>query len=422
MRRAPPPGLALALVLGLGLAPPGPARADDDLDTLLAGARALSPEVQIATLEAEAALARVEGAGALADPKVSVSVEDWPRSATGGFTPSNPAAGTTKKLRVSQDLPFWGKRDLKREIAEANARKAGLLRRQVENDLIARIKVAYAELHAAHAVADLARDLRRRLDTLSRMARARYAQAQGRQQDVTRAAVETAALDAEIIRTEAERHKARVRLNRLLARPLDTPLGEGAVAPALRLAEPPDLDSLTERARRDNPEIAAEQAAIDGADTARALAEKGWYPDVEIGVGAVKRDGDWRGYEAMVSLSVPLQWTARESEIGEATAMAGAARARRDQRALELSNAVADSWIGLRAAREVETLLRDQQIPQADAGFQAAARSYELGRSEMLDVLIAEQQVWKSGIELVKARFEQQMRLAELEKLVGGAL
>jgi cobalt-zinc-cadmium efflux system outer membrane protein len=392
------------------------------VDELISIAKTMSPEVQISTLEAEAALAKVDGAGSLADPKVSLVIEDWSSNRNGGNFPSNPASQTTKKLRISQELPFWGKRDLKREIAEAGARKAGILKRQVENELVAKVKVAYAEYHSAHLVIDAARDLRSRLDTLSKLAGARYGQALGKQQDVTRAQVEKSVLDAEIIRMDAERRKARIKINRLLARPLNAPLVEAPAPRALPAMESLDLAALTDRAQSNNPEIVAQSATIEGAEKSRALAEKGWYPDFELTAGAVKREGEWRGYEAMVAMNIPLQWNLRTSEIGEAKAMAGAARTRRELRALELGNEVADAWISLQSAREVEKLLRESQLPQAEIGFQAAAKGYELGRSELLDVLLSEQQLWKSNIDLIKVLFEQQMRLAELEKLVGGDL
>ena len=418
--------LAASLVLGQPLAAQeqhhhGVEAVGGTVDDLIAIAKAMSPELQVSALEAEAALAKVDGAGSLADPKVQMVVMDWPRAAP-GYAPSNPLVGTTKKFYVSQELPFWGKRDLKREIAEADARKAAILRRQVENELVAKVKLAYAEYHSAHLASDVARDLESRLDTLARLAQARYGQALGKQQDVTRAGVEKSALAAEIIRMDAERRKARVKINRLLARPLDAPLVEAPAPRILPAMETLDLAALTGRARSNNPEIAAQGAAIEGADKTRSLAEKSWYPDFEVSLGAVKSQGDWSGYEAMVSMNVPLQGDLRSSAIGEAKALAGAARTRRELRALELGNEVADAWISLKSAHEVEKLLRESQLPQAEIGFQAAAKSYELGRSELLDVVQTEQQLWKSNIDLIKVLFEQQIRLAELEKLVGGDL
>ncbi|MGE5547408.1 MAG: TolC family protein [Solirubrobacterales bacterium] len=420
---------ALALFLALGIAPAAPAQehahhgaVGASVDDLVAIAKAMNPDLQVVALEADAAAARVEGAGSLMDPKVQVVYEDWPKNTTGGSFPNNSTSGVTKKLRVFQDLPFWGKRDLKREIAEAGSRKAAVLKKQVENDLVAKVKSAYAEYHQAHLVIDLARDLNGRLETLSKLARARYGQSLGKQQDVTRVEVERSMLQAEIARTQGERAKARAKINRLLARPVDAPLVEAPAPRPIPPMESLDLPALVARAQTANPDILAQQAVIEGADKSVGLAERSWYPDFEVGLGAVRRQGDLDSYEAMVTMNVPLRWGLRESEIGETKAMAAAARARREARAIELGNEVADAWIALKSAREVETLLRESQLPQAEIGFQTAAKSYELGRSEFVDVLMTEQQLWKSNIDLIKVQFEQQMRLAELEKLVGGEL
>jgi len=422
--------ILVAIGLGLGLAPAAWAdeaphhdhdhgRVGASIADLIAIARQMNPDLQVAALEAEAAAARIEGAGSLADPKVQFLVMDWPSN---NYIPNNPLSGTTKKIYLSQELPFWGKRDLKREIATAGARKAALLRVQVENDLVARIKIAYADYHSAHLVGDLARDLRARLETVVRLAAARYAQGLGKQQDVTRAEVEKSTLEAEIVRTDSERAKARVSINRLLGRELSGALVE---APAERPIPPAgalDLAALTERAAQANPDILIQQATIEGSDKSVDLAEKGWYPDFEVSVGAVKSQGDWSGYEAMVTATVPIRWGLHQSEIGEAKAMAGAARSKREAATQDVADALAEASIGLDSARQVETLLRDNQLPEAEIGFQAAAKGYELGRAEFLDVLTAEQQLWRSNADLIKIRFEQQIRLAEIEKLIGGEL
>lgn len=418
---------ALALALAWGLSAPAWAQEYSDngpigasVDELVEMARSMNPEVQVMALEADAAAARVEGAGSFADPKVQIVYEDWPKGSSG--LPNNSTSGTTKRFRLLQEVPFWGKRDLKREIAEAGARKAAILKKQVENDLIAKVKAAYAEYHQAHLTIDLARDLKARMTTLSKLSSARYGQGLGKQQDVTRAEVERSALEAEIVRMQGERAKARTKINRLLARPVGAPLVEAPASRPLPPLEALNLDSLIGRAQSANPDILAQQAAIEGADKNVNLAERNWYPDVEVGVGAVRRQGELDSYEFMVTSSVPLQWGLRTSEIGEAKSMAAAARMRREARANELGNEVADAWISLKNAREVETVLRESQVPQAEIGFQAASKGYELGRTEFIDVLTAEQQLWRSNIELIKVRFEQQIRMAELEKLVGGEL
>jgi len=391
------------------------------VDELVAMARDLNPDLKVAAREAAAAAAKVEGAGSLPDPKIQLEIENWPRNRP-GYLPQDDFSGASRTVTLSQELPFWGKRGLRREIAEADARRAAVLRAQVENELVASIKVAYAEYHAAHLTIDLARDLRARVDTLVRLARARYAQGLGIQSEVTRAEIEKAAMDAEIARLNGQRRRAAVAINRLLARPLQAPLVETPAPRPLPPAEALDLAALTDRAQRANPEVLAQEAAIQGAGKAVALAEKSWYPDFEIGIGAMRNNSELDSFRAMVQMNIPLQWGLRHAEIGEAKGLAGAARSKLDSLQIEIGDAVAEAWIALKTARDVEVIIRESQLPQAEIGFQSSARGYELGRIDFVDVLMAEQQLWTANISLIGVLFDQQKQLATLEKLIGEEL
>jgi outer membrane protein TolC len=391
------------------------------VDELVAVARSLNPDLKVAALEAAAAAAKVEGAGSLPDPKIQLEIENWQRNQP-GYAPQLSWWGASRTLKLSQELPFWGKRELRREIAEADARKAAVLRAQVENELVAKIKVAYAEYHAAHLTIDLARDLRARVDTLVRLARARYAQGLGNQSEVTRAEIEKATMDAEIARMAGQRRRAAVAINRLLARPLQAPLIEAPAPRPLPSAEALDLAQLTERAQRANPEVLAQEAAIEGAGKAVALAEKVWYPDFEIGIGAMRKDSELDSYQAMIQMNIPLQGGLRRSEIGEAKGLAGAARTKLESLQIEIGDAIAEAWIELKTARDIEVIIRESQLPQAEIGFQSSARGYELGRIDFVDVLMAEQQLWTANISLIGVLFDQQKQLATIEKLIGEEL
>ena len=70
--------------------------------------------------EAQAAQERIEPAGALMDPKVQIEWRDITKMGEQGATLSPSRVGSTKYL-LMQDLPWYGKRDLKREIAELDA-------------------------------------------------------------------------------------------------------------------------------------------------------------------------------------------------------------------------------------------------------------------------------------------------------------
>ena len=72
-------------------------------------------------LEAEAARERIDPAGALPDPLLRIELENITRNGTQEATLSPSRVGDTKYM-LAQPLPFWGKRDLKREIASRRGR------------------------------------------------------------------------------------------------------------------------------------------------------------------------------------------------------------------------------------------------------------------------------------------------------------
>ncbi len=416
---------AAALVLCLPVSAvaadiPAASTETSELDELVAIARQMNPDLQAAALDADAAAAKIQGADSLPDPKIQWQVQQWP-TVNAGALPRSPFLGDDM-YTVSQMFPLWGKLGLRRDVAVAGARQASLLRQEVENEVVARLKIEYAQYRSAARVADLDRGLRGRMDTLAKLALAQYAQGLGKQEDATRAEVEKTRLETEISRTDAVRDQARVAINRLLDRDSATPLVEKPGRRAVPAASALDLAALSALAQKANPQILAQDAAIEGADKTADLAVKDWYPDVEVGLGPETMGGSFVGYNAMVSVVMPLEWGLHESKIAEAKAKAMASRDRREAMAKDVDKALADAWISLKSLHEVERLLNDSQLPQAEIGFEAVANGYSLGNTNFVDVLTAEQQLWRTDIDLIKVQFDQEERLAEIEKLVGGKL
>ena len=116
-----------------------------DVDSLLNYARSRNPDYAAMRFEADAATERIVPAGALPDPKFRTELRDITRMGE-----QNPAllpaqVGSTRYL-LMQDVPWLGKRDLKREIAELDARGAEGRASGTWAELAARIKTAYSQL------------------------------------------------------------------------------------------------------------------------------------------------------------------------------------------------------------------------------------------------------------------------------------
>lgn len=102
--------------------------------------------------------------------------------------------------------------------------------------------------------------------------------------------------------------------------------------------------------------------------------------------------------------------------------MASAARARKDAALNQISAELAESLSALDAARRLENLVATALLPQADLAFQAALAGYETGRLDFATLLEAQRQLRKAKLDRLKAQAEAQLRLAEIEKLLGEEL
>lgn len=392
-------------------------RAETVVD-MVEAARQLNPEAAAMALEADAAEARAEAAGALDDPKFEIEMElmrDVP-----GYAPTTNDALIT--YRASQMFPLWGKRTLKQESAEALGRGARARQQATGNEIAFRVKEAYAQYHLAHLAAEETERLIGLLGTMGSLAQARYAQNIGKQQEVTSVTAEQATMRSDLARMQAERRRAKVRLNGLLARTPDAPLVEQPMPRPIPPTETMDVDALVERALAHNPAIREQAAQIEAADRNRSLADREWYPDLEVGIGVMQRERDIEGYEAMIGFNIPLQVPKRRAMIREAGAMAGAARAKLDQLRLAVTTDLHVAHAELAALGHQKKYLRETTLPQARIAFDAAAQAYQTAREEFPMVLVAEQTLRRAIVEWLNVMYEEQIRLAEIERLIGGEL
>lgn len=403
------------------------ARAEDassppggSVDALLDIARQRSPEVIALRLEADVARERAGYAGALPDPTARVEWRDFTNEMAGGGASLLPARVGSTKYTLIQPLPFWGKRDLQRQMAAAEADAAAAGRDAGWLELAARIKAAYALDWALAGQLALSRETADLIERLEAIGRSRYAHGLAPQQDAIRARVELTALQAEIVQTETERHHARVRINGLLARPAHAALAEPLAVRALPAAL--DQTALEARLRAGNPRLFADAARVQAAEKNRESVYRNRWPDVALGLSPIQTRNRVSEWELMLEVNIPLQQGSRRGQEREAERKLEAARARREATANELLTALAESASAYQAARRIERLSRTELLPQAELTFQAALAGYENGKVDFATLLDAQRQIRKAKQDVIKVQAEQQLRLAEIERLVGGEL
>jgi outer membrane protein TolC len=318
-----------------------------------------------------------------------------------------------------QDVPWFGKRDLKREIAELEAEGAQGRAMGSWAELSARIKAAYAQLYYVHRNERLTREILDLMTRLEKIAQVRYAGGLSAQQDAIRAQVEQTGMKAELIALENERRQLQVRMNALLARSADAPLAEPMQLRPLPAAERLGFAALAERVRARNPQLFTEGARIRSAEKSRELAYKNRYPDFTFGVSPIQYQNAVKEWELMLELNLPLQQATRRAQERESEAMLSATRTRAAAASNQVLAELAEHLAGIDAARRSEALTASSLLPQADITFRAALAGYENGQIDFATLLDAQRQIRQARLSRIRAEVEAQVRLAEIERLLG---
>jgi outer membrane protein, heavy metal efflux system len=408
--------LLAALLLGLATTAHAETLPGASVESLLAIAREGSPDVRMVRLEAEAARERIGPAGALPDPLLRVELENVTRGGTQEATLSPSRVGDTKYL-LAQPLPFWGKRDLKRDIAAAEAEQAGGRAADAWVEVATRIKGLYAQYWLTHRAVQLTRDNIALSRQLEQIAQVRYASGLAAQQDAIRAQVERSTLENDLVGMETDYRQQAAFINAMLARSANAPLAEPS---ALRpLPARLDAASLGERLVERNPQLAIEAARIDGAEKSRDLAYRNRFPDFIVGVQPMQVGDRVDAWNLMLELNVPLQQGTRRSQERESERMLEAAAARKEALGHRLHGELSGAVASLEAARTTEEITRNRLLPQAELTFKSALAGYETGKVDFATLLDAQRQIRNARLALLRAQAGQQLRLAEIERLLG---
>ncbi|MDP1529137.1 MAG: TolC family protein [Rhodoferax sp.] len=415
-----------ALATLLLLSAPTRALADEALpgasvESLLALAKANNPDYASMRFEAQAATERIAPAGALMDPKLRIEWMDITKAGSQNATLWPSDVGSTQ-YTLMQDLPWFGKRDLKKNIAAQEAQASQGKAQGSWTELAAKVKTTHAQRYYLHHTRQLTQELLDLSTRLAQLAQVRYAGGLAMQQEAIRAQLEQTALQTELVALQGESRQFDARLNALLARPSNAALAAPERLRPVPAAAKLDADALMTRVQYSNPQLFTEASRIKSAELGRDLSLKNRYPDFTLSITPTQMESRISEWSLMLEVNIPLQQASRRAEEREAQAMLSAAQSRRAATANQVASELTEGLAGLDAAQRTEQLARSSQLPQAELTFQAALAGYENGKLDFATLLDAQRQVRQAKQAQLKAQLEAQMRLAEIEKLLGEEL
>lgn len=402
-------GRALALLTCLHLSPALGAPHGDDaagppltLRALIAEVLERNPRAHEAEASVEVSRSSALAAGAFEDPMLSYALAPL------SLAPGAHRFGQT--ARLSQRLPFPGKRGAEIEIAEARTRASLAERRLTREQLALTAAMRFTELYALHHALDVHQTHRLLLEELRVSAEARYRAGLARQDELLEAQLAIAELDADEALHLGMRHATRAELNGLLRRAPSTPLPAPQVD--VELAETTEDGRMTASGR---PELAAIEAERTRAEAETRRVARDAFPDVEL-MAEYSSMWDMPEHRFMVGLglAIPLQLgrraAEREATRAEERRASHALEAESDRAAAELAAARARHEASKARAR----LQRDRTLPLARARVTAARASFLTGQAPLAAALEAERALRTQEIAFHTALADVALREAEL--------
>jgi outer membrane protein TolC len=363
-----------------------PLFADPVLSDLVTQSLATRPELHQAEASARAVHERVDQAGALPDPILTLGIQN------DGFQQINIGKMETSwwLVMITQPLPWPGKRGLRADVAQlgADEAKAGLGRSRLSAE--ADVRRAYLDLLLARDRLDLLGRLESLWKTSAGVARARYESGEGAQSDVLRAQLELNRLRQRRLALQAQEATALQVLNRLRGRPLDEPIPTSASVARLGAPESPPLEAAMSDALARSPELAQAKASSARARASEDLARREQYPDLAVSAGIMPRGAIEPMWTANVSIGLPI-WGGRKQGKAVAETHARAEGGAHSEHAVEevLRLRVAERRTAALALADTVSLFREGLLVQSRATAESTLAQYRVGKVSFASVLEA---------------------------------
>ena len=387
------------------------------LTALLEEAAQKNPDLVALQRQIEVIRHRPAQERALSPPTAEAQIWQWPINSI------NPANTNMYMFMVRQELPGRGKRDLRAAVAEKDIALA-------ENDVTVRARQIVNEIKQACATLFIARkaidvhlesvDLLRQIADVSQV---KYTTGRISQQDVLKPVAELSKLHSDIVMFDEQANIATARLNVLLDRAPETPIGP-LVDPREETLLPVTAD-LQRIAIDRHPELQRARLEIERADAELAVARHDDKPDFSVQGGymlAPRMTDAWLGSIAISWPRAPWSRGKIDERVAEQTAAVEAAKARARVMENSVRLAVQEAYVRAKASQERAALLRTTIVPQLHQTLEVSRVAYQTDRVDFQALIDNERMLLDARLDYFRALSDFNQALADLERAIGSDL
>jgi outer membrane protein TolC len=384
------------------------------LETLLRQASEKNPDLVALRQQIDVLRQRPAQERGLNPPMAEATIWQWPLNTL------NPANTNMYMFMLGQDLPGRGKRALRAAVAEKDISLAesdvAIRARQVVDE----IKQAYAALFIARKAIDIYLSNVELLRQIADVSQAKYTTGRISQADVLKPVLELSRLHTDIITFDEQANLATARLNILLDRPPETPIGP-LVEPHEQVLIPATAD-LQRLAIEHQPELRKARLEIERDEAELASTKQDYKPDFTVQAGYMlmpNMTDAWMGRVGITWPTAPWSRGKIDARVAERTAAVEAAKAR--ERAMEnsLRLAVQDAYVRAKSAQDRASLLRTTILPQSQQTLEVSRVAYQTDRVDFQSLLDNERTLLDAQLDYFRALSDFEQAMADLEHAVG---
>ena len=388
------------------------------LERLIAEVEARNPSLQAMIYAWRAAAQRYPQAVSLDDPMFMAMM------APASFDSSQVESAYV--LQGTQKLPWFGKRQTRGQVAQAEAGAAFQDVQDARLQIVQVTRLAFYDYYLAERQLEINKRNRESAQDFRDSAQVKYENNQVTQQDVIQADVELSDIRRRNIELDRMRRVALARINVLLLRSPDQPLPPSPPTLVPEFGVPP-ADTLRQIATSQRPDLAALAARVRSEQAALDLALKQYYPDAEF-FGRydsfwqpASTQSDLRG-QVGINMNVPIYRKKLNAAVCEAQFRLSQRRAEYQQRIVDIQYEVQAAYEQVEESRRTVELYSKQYLPFAEQNLAVARANYDVGRESYLNLVMAQRQLFSVRETYEQALADYYRRLTDLERAVGGPL
>ena len=394
------------------------------LNSLIKRSIKVSPKLKMLYAKKTVAKNKIPQVSNLPDPMLTLGLRNLP---TSSFSFSEDPM-SQKTIGLQQTFPFPGKLSAKEDVA---AMDTSIVKQEIidaENEIRKSVAKAYYDLNYFRRAIFYANASKKLLYDIKDVVGVKYSVSSATQQNLIKVQLEITKIDDKITSLKSREKSDLSKINALLLQSSDKDI-KTALIDSIKFIDI-SVQQLEKLAKANRPYLKGIQLLKEKDRLKQISAEKEFYPNISLGlqysfrnqVTATSRYLN-NFFSVVVGFSLPINYGGKKTaKVEEAISLQKLHSEKYNSSLQFLESRFGSSIAELKSIEERIKLFNDGLLPQAQQNLKSALASYQVNEIDFINVIDAQDQLFKIETNLYKLKTSYLKQIADLEFLTGTSL